>query len=420
LTKLSLFDAFGVEVEYMIVSRATLDVLPVADQLLEAVAGNLVSEVESGGLCWSNELVLHVIELKTSGPARRLESLPALFSRDVLRINQLLEPIGGMLLSTAMHPLMNPASETRLWPHEDRAIYECFDHIFDCKAHGFANLQSVHLNLPFCGDAEFGKLHAAVRLVLPLIPALAASSPLVEGCLTGLVDNRLEFYRTNCSRVPSVTGAVIPEPVFTEREYSAEILDTIARDIAAFDKEQVLEPIWVNARGAIARFDRGSIEIRLIDTQECPTVDLAVAAFVAALVRGLVEARWSSTSEQQAWPVDRLERLLRRTIADGSRATVDDAEYTKMLGCSRDSRPARQLIGELVDRLTRLGLLAEEPWRDGLGVIVRHGCLSERIRDALGRHIEPAQIRAVYRQLAHCLARDVPFVPGAGAALLSS
>ena len=36
------------------------------------------------------------------------------------------------------------------------------------------------LNLPFSSDEEFGRLHAAIRLLLPLLPALAASSPLVE------------------------------------------------------------------------------------------------------------------------------------------------------------------------------------------------------------------------------------------------
>ncbi|MFH0793725.1 MAG: glutamate--cysteine ligase, partial [bacterium] len=57
----------------MIVNRETLDVLPVTDEVLRAVSGRYESEVEQGALAWSNELVLHVIELKTNGPAKSLK-----------------------------------------------------------------------------------------------------------------------------------------------------------------------------------------------------------------------------------------------------------------------------------------------------------------------------------------------------------
>ena len=50
------------------------------------------------------------------------------------------------------HPWMDPARETRLWPHEDNEIYEAFDRIFGCTGHGWSNLQCVHLNLPFDDD----------------------------------------------------------------------------------------------------------------------------------------------------------------------------------------------------------------------------------------------------------------------------
>ena len=43
----------------------------------------------------------------------------------------------------------------------------------------------MHVNLPFADDAQFARLHAAIRLVLPLLPALAASSPIAEGSVIG-------------------------------------------------------------------------------------------------------------------------------------------------------------------------------------------------------------------------------------------
>ncbi len=60
--------------------------------------------------------------------------------------------------------------------------------------------------------------------MLPLLPGLAASSPLVEGRPTGLADNRLEFYRHNQRRLPELAGRIVPEPVYTRADYEREIL----------------------------------------------------------------------------------------------------------------------------------------------------------------------------------------------------
>jgi gamma-glutamyl:cysteine ligase YbdK (ATP-grasp superfamily) len=109
---------------------------------------------------------------------------------------------------------MDPLRETKLWPHQNNEIYQAFDRIFDCRGHGWSNLQSCHINFPFETEEEFGRLHAAIRLVLPLLPALAASSPYKEGVRGEDLDTRLATYRTNCARVPLVTGNVIPEQVF--------------------------------------------------------------------------------------------------------------------------------------------------------------------------------------------------------------
>jgi carboxylate-amine ligase len=408
--RLRLFEGYGIEIEYMIVDRETLAVLPVCDELIRAVAGAYESEIEVGELAWSNELVLHVVELKTNGPAPALAGLERAFAADVARIDQLLAPLGGRLMPTAMHPLMNPDAEMRLWPHEYSDVYATFDRIFDCRGHGWSNLQSVHVNLPFCGDDELGRLHAAIRLVLPLLPALAASSPLVEGRYTGLRDNRLEFYRHNCRRIPSITAHVVPEAVFTEAEYSRRIFDAIAAGVAPFDPEGVLEPEWTNARGAIARFDRGAIEIRLLDVQECPRADLAVVSVAVALVRALVEERWAPGGAQRAFDERRLEQLLLATIAGGGDGKIDDSAYTELIGAGASSPiHARDLWARIAERLVAEGLL--EPggaWRAPFERIADQGCLAERIRRAVG---EPSRERIldVYAALCDCLHDDKLF-----------
>ncbi len=406
---LRLFAAVGLELEYMIVDAETLCVKPITDELIKSEVGRYESEIEVGDVAWSNELALHVVELKTNGPAPALDGLPELFQDHVARINRLLAPMEARLMPSAMHPWMDPDTELALWPHEYNAVYETFHRIFDCRGHGWANLQSVHLNLPFGDDEEFGRLHAAIRLLLPILPALAASSPLLDGRATGLLDTRLEVYRHNAARVPSVCGAVIPEPVFRRAEYEGVLLQGIYDDLAALDPEGVLRHEWVNARGCIARFDRDAIEIRVLDVQECPRADVAIAAAIIAVLKALTSNRWASQEEQRGWPTERLQAILLDVIRGGDTAEIRDAEYRKLLAYpGTSSCRAGDLWRHLIETA-----LAPEPgaatWRSTLDVVLDEGCLARRILERLNGDLRRERLREVYRDLCACLADGVMF-----------
>jgi gamma-glutamyl:cysteine ligase YbdK (ATP-grasp superfamily) len=406
--RLPLFAGYGVEIEYMLVARTTLDVLPVADRLLHAVAGDYVAETEQGPLAWSNELALHVIELKTNGPAPDLAELPARFHADVRRINGLLEPLGGRLMPTAMHPWMDPHTETRLWPHEYNPIYQAYNRIFDCRGHGWSNLQSMHLNLPFADDAEFARLHAAIRLLLPILPALAASSPFAGARRTGFLDTRMETYRGNAARIPAITGQVVPETVTDQREYQAHILQPMYAAIAPLDPEGILQHEWLNSRGAIARFDRHAIEIRVLDTQECPRADLAIAAATAGVLRALVEERASPLAAQQQPATERLAALLLEVIRDGGATRITDREYLAALGIG--ARGACRVAELWALLLERAPAAVAPSFAAVLEVILEQGCLAERIVRAAGREASRERLAAVYRELCACLDGDRLFL----------
>lgn len=398
---LGLFEGFGIELEYMIVDAETLDVAPIADRLIEAEAGRLENEIERGAFAWSNELARHVIELKTNGPADRLAGLAAGFGGEITQIGRHLAPLGACLLPTAMHPWMDPASEFELWPHGDGAIYAHFDRIFDCRGHGWSNLQSVHLNLPFRGDEEFGRLHAASRAVLPLIPALAASSPFMDGRHAGLLDTRLDVYRSNARKVPSVSGSVIPEPVYTRADYQT-LLESIYRDLAPVDPEGLLRHEWVNARGCIARFDRMAIEIRLVDVQECPRADLAIAAALVGVLRGLCAGSAAELARLRALDMHRLSALLQRTTARAEQAIVDDPALLAALGIEDAAPSAGEVWRQLIERDVRSDPEQAEH-APALDVILEHGPLARRILARVGPRADRADLRAIYRELADCL-----------------
>jgi carboxylate-amine ligase len=408
-SRLHLFQAYGIELEYMLVDKNTLAIKPVTDELLKHELGNYGSDYENGIVTWSNELVLHVVELKSTKPELNFNALENAFADNVIKINSILDKWNAMLMPTAAHPLMNPNADTKLWPHDNNEVYAIYDRIFNSKGHGWSNLQSTHLNLPFYDDEEFAKLHAAVRIVLPLLPALCASSPILDGKNTGKLDTRLEYYKTNQSKIPSITGRVIPEGVFSKRNYLNTVYEKIKADIAPHDPDKVLDPVWVNSRGAIPRFDRGSIEIRIMDIQECPSADMAIITLVIDLLQVLVNEKLTSIESQMKIKTDTLVSIFDSCLINGRETLIDNLEYLKIFGVERPMS-----IGELWKSIfARLVLFTPslKKWEQPqLDTIFNQGSLSERILKALNNDFSEDNIKKVYRQLSGCLAQNRMFI----------
>jgi carboxylate-amine ligase len=404
------FRGYGIELEYMIVDREYLSVLPVADRLLRMAAGTDDYEVGRGLLGWSNELVLHVIEVKNRRPIFSLSMLPKVFQAEVKTINEMLQSLGARLMPTAMHPWMDPRAETRLWPHHNDAIYNAYDRIFDSKSHGWANLQSMHINLPFADDREFARLHAAIRLVLPILPALAASSPIAEQHNTGCADYRMQVYWGNSEKVPSIAGQVIPETVSSRAEYEEAILAPMYRDIAPFDPDDILRHEWLNSRGAIARFDRNAIEIRVVDTQECPHADLAIAAAASFVAKKLYASGEAGLASQQMMSTEALAAILRICVCDAEQTVIDNAAYLALLGYPGQRCNARELWSHLIEQMLHEDLEHAALWQEPLQMILEQGPLARRILRTVGSDYSRKRLQAVYGELCDCLQEGRMFV----------
>ena len=407
---LHLFEGYGIELEYMIVDKDSLRVLPIADKLIYDEVGAYVSDVEFGQIAWSNELVQHVVELKTQMPAPSLNGLAQQFQEHVQKINEMLAKYNAMLLPTGAHPFMDPFTETVLWQHEYSAVYEAYNQIFDCRGHGWSNLQSTHINLPFANDGEFARLHAAIRLVLPLIPALSASSPVMDGKLTGLLDTRIEVYRHNQDKIPSIAGKVIPEPVYTRQQYEEQILQRIYADVAPYDPQAVLQEEFINSRGAIARFSRNAIEIRLIDIQECPLADMAIAHAITGVVKALVAEKWQTHDHIKNIDTQVLADLLLQVIRTGQDTMIQHEQFLSSFGLSTT---ASCTAGELWQHLVAETSAAEEQQElaEALQTILVKGNLATRIVEALGAAPAHETIIKVYKTVATCLQSGVLFKP---------
>jgi carboxylate-amine ligase len=394
-----LFECIGIELEYMIVDKKTLAPLPITDQLIIQKSGSITDELSNGPISWSNELVLHVVELKTTNPALNTEGLSYMMHQNVLEINEILAEHGAQLLPTAMHPLLNPLKDLKLWPHHRNEIYEKYNEIFNCKGHGWGNLQSMHINLPFGNDEEFYSLHEAIRHLMPLIPALTASSPIFEGKKGEFLDNRLAFYEENQAKIPSITGKVIPESMKDKADYEENLLQKIYEDIKPYDAEGILQEEWLNSRGAITRFDRNAIEIRIIDLQECPKADLAIAELIVQSLKTLVER----TADFKALSSEKLYLIYRNALKTGAEALIDDIPYLQLFDKSIQSPIS---IKELWKKIIAQINLSDDT--EGIiHFILEQGNLSERIlKNLASTDFGQVAIRKEYQKLAECLASN--------------
>jgi gamma-glutamyl:cysteine ligase YbdK (ATP-grasp superfamily) len=269
----------GTEHEYSL-NGPDFSPLPCSDRILAEVAGYPADETPFSGVLLGKELQKTVIEFIPPTPARNVPKLEAsLFSG----IEGFFSRFGSRytLLGLGMHPLLT-LDQTAVWEHGEREYYEAYDRIFGLRQHGWLNIQALQINLSYRDSDHLVALYNRVRALLPYLVAITAASPFVEGKSTGLADNRLRYYRENQDRIPEICENIVPERLNSLQEY----LDSLERVYGALRRldGDVLCDEWVASRGLIVRFSRPCIEIKALDEQECLRSDMAVCAFVRALL----------------------------------------------------------------------------------------------------------------------------------------
>lgn len=395
-------EALGIEMEYMLVNAEDLSVAPVADKIFTDIVGEPSNEVEGEELDWSNELVRHVVEIKNPKPTSAVNKLSSAFRKEIGRLWTEAEKKGCLLLPTAMHPWMNPEKEAQLWPHAQKQIYETYDRIFQCKGHGWSNLQSTHINLSFGKtDSDFGRLHAALRAITPLIPIIASSSPFQEGQRGPYLSTRLHHYFQNQRRIPSIIGPIIPEPVWTIEDYENQILKPMYKEIAPYDTESVLQEDWLNSRAVIAKFDYNRFEIRVMDIQECPEADLALCWFFIELAKKLYHGSWASPEELQSLSSDELRHILNSAAKEADQCLIDNPKFLQCFGLRNPKINGLELLRYLFSEIQvkpEDKILAQN-----CESLLRRGPLSRCMINALGDTPHRESLKEFYSQLSKSL-----------------
>jgi gamma-glutamyl:cysteine ligase YbdK (ATP-grasp superfamily) len=284
-------EVIGPEHELSIVTDE-LKVLPIADHVIKDYCGKIMNFVELPDFTFGKEMQLHVMELKANVPFASPKIFEETMQTGITTLSGFLKrKYGANLLGTGMHPLLK-LNETRIWPHRHKKIYQEYGRIFNLRQHGWLNIQSFHLNLPYQKETDGVLMHNLLANLCPYLPAVSASSPIYEGILRPDVDNRLNFYKINQREVRSVSGDVVPEYISSLHQYKEEVIGGYSRDLAkAGASSTLLFKEWVNSRGVIFRFDRCALEVRVMDEQECIKADVALSCFVRACLRGLLDTK---------------------------------------------------------------------------------------------------------------------------------
>jgi len=282
-------EVLGPEHEFSIIDEK-LAPLPIVDRVIRDVHGRVVNCVSLGASSFGKELQAHVAEFKANSPFTSPVVFEETMQKAVDTILGILENrYNARLLGLGMHPLLR-LSDAEIWSHRDRGIYAAMSKIFNLNQHGWLNIQSFQLNLPYRNESEAVKLHNALTNILPYLPAVAASSPIYESKKGTCIDNRLRFYLENQLEVRSITGSLIPDYVGSFEEYENTTVRQYSEELAKLNAPRcLLNKEWLNSRGAVFRHDRRAIEIRIMDEQESVKADVAISCLVRAALRGIMD-----------------------------------------------------------------------------------------------------------------------------------
>ena len=169
---------------------------------------------------------------------------------------------------------------------------------------------------------------------------------------------------------------MIPERLEGIRDY-VEINRNIYRELKK-QHAQILCHEWVNSRGEIVRFTRRCLEIKAIDEQECLHSDMAICAFIMALLRTDLELE-----DSESHLLAMLEDGMRRGVA----AMRPELERLYALAARNATREEQRYL-PLIEKRIEQGSLAE--------IMVQ-------------RQKEEKEILPMLSQLAWCLKENIPY-----------
>ena len=364
----------GTEHEYSI-NDLYFTACPVSDRIIKDISGRYENEILFGDVRLGKELQKTVLEFVPRFPAEEISALEAQLLQGIRKFCHIFRG-RYVLLGLGMHPTLVP-DRAAVWDHDESEYYETYDRLFDIRQHGWLNIQALQINLSYAQEKDLLAMYNRVRTLLPYLIAVTAASPIVERKLTGTMDNRLVYYRENQKEIPQICHGIIPARIRNLKEYTAAQEEVYAA-LRAQDAAILCEE-WLNSSGIIIRFSRKCLEIKVLDEQECIRSDMAVAAFVRALLR--CPSLPVETGQEE------LLSLTEEAIKKGTAAFRPELGRLYRLAWQRATADERQYLPVMENRILQ-------------------GSIAEQIAD---RHRTTKKLHPILADLAYSLLSNDPY-----------
>jgi len=249
----------GVEEEFSILAPDTLDLVPRFEELrAAAVSDPLLHEHITG------ELISSEIEI-ISGVGADLQDALARQRERRRRLFALAAAQGVALGSTGTHPWADYRKQAIIDTEHYRRVEEGLKYVAWRN-----NTFSMHVHLGVRGIDRAVRVCDRLRPVLPLLLAISANSPFLDGRDSGLHSARTQSFTRSFPRcgVPDAFGGWD-----AYREYIEFLLQT--RSIVEFTQ------VWWSVR---PHFSFGTVELRICDAQATAQESDALAALAVACI----------------------------------------------------------------------------------------------------------------------------------------
>ncbi|HEY3830638.1 MAG TPA: YbdK family carboxylate-amine ligase [Solirubrobacteraceae bacterium] len=307
----------GLEEEFSLLAPGTLDLTPRFEELREAarVEDPLLHEGITG------ELISSEIEI-VSGPGRDLNDALKRQRERRRRLFALAERHGVLLGATGTHPWADYREQAIIDTEHYRRVQD------DLKYVAWRNNTfSLHAHVGVRDIDRAIRVCDRLRPVLPLLLAISANSPYLDGRDSGLHSARTQSFTRNFPRcgVPDAFGGWR-----AYREYIELLVKT--RSIVEFTQ------VWWSVR---PHFAFGTVEIRICDAQSSAAESEALAALIVACV-----AQATREVDEGVPFVDPAPRLLEENMWRAIRFGLDGRLIDFV---SAEEYPARQAIARLSD-----------------------------------------------------------------------
>ncbi|MCW2968886.1 MAG: glutamate--cysteine ligase [Solirubrobacterales bacterium] len=305
----------GVEEEFSILHPQTLDLLPRFEELCTAAAGDPVLREAVAG-----ELISSEIEIISGAGADVHDALARQRERRA-RLFALVGAHGVALGATGTHPWADYREQPIIDTEHYRRVEQELKYVAWRN-----NTFSLHIHMGVRGIDRAVRACDRLRPVLPLLLAISANSPYLDGRDSGLHSARTQSFTKSFPRcgIPDAFGGWQ-----ASREYNEFLMRT--RSIVEFTQ------VWWSVR---PHFSFGTVEVRICDAQSTARESDALASLMVAAVAQAVRDVDEGTPFEDPPP-----RLIEENVWRATRFGLDG----RLIDLERaEEYPAREAIDRLM------------------------------------------------------------------------